>query len=164
MSKAVVGRLTVAALSMAVCSVAVSAQATPPKTTPKTMEKPMEMMDHSKMEAEHGKSAWKELDAYHMLMMATWHPAKGTGDMAPLKAKAADMEKAAKLWADSKPPKGCDAPKLKDAVAKVNTGSKDLAAMVTKGTDDATLKSKLSELHDTFEIVEGGCKPESEHK
>ena len=62
-------------------------------------------MDHAKMEAEHGKSPWKELNAYHEFMMATWHPAKGQNDLAPL-------------------------------------------------------KSKLSDLHDTFEIVEGGCKAE----
>lgn len=155
-TKAAVRGLAVTALAVAISAATASAQTTPAK--------PMDKMDHSKMEQEHGKSPWKELDAYHEFMMATWHPAKGKNDMAPLKAKAGDMAKSAKLWADSKPPKGCDAPKLKDAVAKVNTGSADLAALVAKGADDATLKTKLGELHETFEIVEGGCKAEHGHK
>ncbi|MBC8086315.1 MAG: hypothetical protein H7Z40_03560 [Phycisphaerae bacterium] len=159
MTKAAMRSLAVTAFALAVSAVSASAQTTPPAP------KPMDKMDHAKMEAEHGKSPWKELDAYHEFMMATWHPAKGKNDLAPLKAKAADMAKSAKLWADSKAPKGCDAPKLKDAVAKVNTGTADLAAMVAKGgADDATLKSRLSELHDTFEIVEGGCKADHGHK
>ena len=158
-TKAALRGLAVSAFAVAVSAVSAAAQTTPPAP------KPMDKMDHAKMEAEHGKSPWKELDAYHQLMMATWHPAKATSDMAPLKAKAADMAKAAKTWADSKPPKGCDAPKLKDAVVKVNTGTADLAAMIAKGgSDDAMLKTKLGELHETFEIVESGCVAEHGHK
>jgi len=159
MTKAALRSLAVSAFAVVMSAASAAAQTTPPAT------KPMDKMDHAKMEAEHGKSAWKEMDAYHEFMMATWHPAKGTGDMAPLKAKAADMAKSAKLWADSKAPKGCDAPKLKDAVVKVNTETADLAALVAKGSaDDATLKAKLSTLHDTFDMVEEGCKPEATHK
>ena len=36
-------------------------------------------------------SPWKEMDAYHMLMMATWHPARDKGDLAPFRAKAKEM-------------------------------------------------------------------------
>lgn len=154
-TKAALRGLAVTAIALAVNAVSASAQTAPAK--------PMDKMDHSKMEAEHGRSPWKELDAYHEFMMATWHPAKGKNDMAPIKAKVGDMAKSAKLWADSKPPKGCDAPKLKDAVTKVNIGTAELAALVAKGgADDATLKAKLADLHDTFEIVEEGCK--AEHK
>jgi hypothetical protein len=36
--------------------------------------------------------------------------------------------------------------------------------MVAKGADDATIKAKLSGIHDSFEVVEMGCKPEHGHK
>lgn len=153
-------RMTAGAFAVAAFSLSASAQAAAAKPAEKAEHK----MDHSKMEQDHGKSPWKELDAYHQFMMATWHPAKEKSDMAPLKAKVADMAKSAKTWADSKPPKGCDAPKLTDAVKKVNTGTADLAALVAKGAPDAELKTKLAALHETFEIVESGCSGEHGHK
>lgn len=113
------------------------------------------------MEKQEPATGWKELDAFHEVMAASWHPAGGKNDLAPAKAKAAELAKAAKLWAESTAPKGCDTPKIKEALTKVNTGSQEFAALVAKGTDDAALKTKLSGIHDTFEVVESGCKPET---
>ena len=148
-------RAAIAVASLALCSVTAAAQAKP--TTPPA--KPMEM-DHGHMDMKEPATGWKELDAFHELMAASWHPASGMNDLAPAKAKAADMAKAAKTWAESKAPKGCDTPKIKEALTKVNAGSQDFAALVAKGTDDAALKTKLGGIHETFEVVESGCKPE----
>lgn len=151
-------RLRRAALTLAAvvaCSVSASAQVKP---TPAPPGKPM-TMDHGH-DMKEPASGWKELDAFHELMAASWHPASGTNNLAPAKAKAADMAKAAKTWAESKAPNRCDTPKIKEALTKVQTSAEEFAGLVVKGTDDAALKTKLSGIHDMFEVAEMGCKPE----
>lgn len=146
-------RAAAVAFSVAVSAATVSAQAKPAPS------KPMEM-DHSKMEMHESMSGWKELDAFHTLMAASWHPASSKNDLAPAKAKAADMAKAAKVWADSKAPKSCDTPAIKESVTKVNAASQEYAGIVAKGADDATIKAKLKAIHETFEVAEEGCHAE----
>lgn len=145
--------LTVTAL--VACSVSASAQVKP---TPAPPAKPMEM-DHGH-DMKEPASGWKELDAFHELMAASWHPASGKNDLAPARAKAADMAKAAKTWAESKAPKRCDTPSIKQALTNVQTSADEFAGLVVRGADDAALKTKLSGIHDTFEVAEMGCKPE----
>ncbi|MEP6778538.1 MAG: hypothetical protein ABJC26_01520 [Gemmatimonadaceae bacterium] len=125
----------------------------------KKAEGKMEGMEHSMMGMQEPATGWKELDAFHTIMAATWHPASGKNDLAPLKAQAADLAAAAQTWKASTAPKGCDSPKIKDAILKVAAGSRNVAEMVTKGTDDAALKKSLGEVHKIFEAVEMGCKP-----
>ncbi len=121
--------------------------------------KPMAMDDH-------GMRGWKELDSFHMLMMETWHPVKKSGDMKPIRAKASVMAAAAKTWAASAIPASCDTKPNRDAIAAVARDSWALSELVEKKGDDAAVKKSISVLHDTFEIVEGGCKPgkAAEHK
>lgn len=136
-------------------------------TTKKMPKEKMEAMDHSKMagmnhrtmmEMETGmKSPWKELDAYHMLMMATWHPAKDQNDLAPTRAKASAMVTAANTLAASTAPKGCDAPKLQAVAAALSGETQKVADLVTAKADDATLKSAMQALHEKFDVLEMGC-------
>lgn len=132
----------------------------------------MEAMDHSKMmekekgmAMEHAMSPWKELDAYHMLMMATWHPAKDQNDLKPMRDKATAMVDAAKTLAASTAPKGCDAPKLKETAAALPAATQKVADLVTAKADDATLKTALKALHEQFDVLEMGCTmPKSDKK
>ncbi len=165
----------VAALSLAAAPLA--AQSTGAKPPAPPAKSGMEGMDHSKMDhgkMDHGKmsggkagaaeqhegmSGWKELDAYHMLMMATWHPAKSNGDVAPIKAKATDMVAAAKLLAASTPPKSCATPQLKDAANNLVPQTQGVADLVARQAADGTIKDALKLLHDKFDVLEEGCKP-----
>lgn len=120
----------------------------------------MGAMDHKmehKMESDHAMSPWKEMDAYHMLMMATWHPAKDKGDMAPTRAKINEMVASAKVLAASAAPKGCDSPKLKEAAAGLVEQTQGVADMVAKKADDVALKAAMKALHDKFDVLEEGC-------
>jgi hypothetical protein len=151
-------QLVTAAAALLVFSGVASAQTPPPKK-PAT---PMGAMDHKmehKMEGEmnHAMSPWKEMDAYHMLMMATWHPAKDKGDMAPTRAKINEMVASAKVLAASTAPKGCDSPKLKDAAAGLVEQTQGVADMVAKKADDVALKAAMKALHDKFDVLEEGC-------
>ena len=151
-------RSLTAAIAAMFIATTVSAQQPPAKTGGMDHSK-MEGMDHSKMgqEMQHGMSPWKELDAYHMLMMATWHPATDKGDLAPIRAKVGEMVASAKTLAASTAPKGCDSPKLKDAAAGLPGATQGVADLVAKKADDATLKAALKVLHDRFDVLEMGC-------
>jgi hypothetical protein len=120
-------------------------------------------MDHTAMHQGegHAASGWKALDAYHALMMATWHPAKDKGDMAPLKAQAVAMVTAAKAVAASTPPAGCATSALAKAAAALPGQTQAVADLVAKGTADAVLKEALKGLHDHFEVLEEGCQPKA---
>lgn len=116
-----------------------------------------------KMEMEdHAMSGWKELDTFHMVMMATWHPASMKKDLAPARARADELAARAEAWAKSAFPKPCDTPALREAVNQTATGSKAFAALVKEGTD-AQLTEALKAVHDRFEVVEKGCKPGASH-
>ena len=71
----------------------------------------------------------------------------------------------ASTLAASTAPKGCDAPKVVEAAKGLPAVAQNVADLVTKKADDATLKAALKTLHDKFEVVEGGCvKPKGEKK
>jgi len=129
--------------------------------------------DHAAMHAEHmkqmqaGKEAkaegWKELDAYHMLMMATWHPAKDKNDLSATRAKIGEMVAAAKAVAASKAPAMCQKPELAKAQAGLTGETEKVAAMVSAKADDTALKAAMKTLHDRFEVLEQGCATGMKH-
>ena len=121
-----------------------AAQATTPPA-PKSME-------------HHGASGWKELDAFHELMAATWHPAKA-GDLKVIRAKADSLSASAKAWAASKVPTACDKKEIRDAMADVVTGSAKVAQLVADKGADADVRTALHDVHERFEVVEHGCQP-----
>lgn len=115
-------------------------------------------------EDDHAKSGWKELDAYHDVMSAAWHPAKNDS-LAPARRSADALVAAAKAWAAATAPKGCEAPAVKTAIARLVPESEAVAALVARQADDATLKAALKTVHDTFHVAEDGCKPaQHEHR
>jgi hypothetical protein len=110
--------------------------------------------------ADHAMSGWKEMDAFHQLMMATWHPASGKNDLAPTRARAGELAAAARAWAAAAVPKACDTPATRAAVKKVAADADALAALAARpGATDAALKASLKGVHDAFEPVEHGCTP-----
>ena len=144
-----------AVLACLLTTAPLAAQAKPPVAKPPAEMDHSKMMDHAK--SEHGTSSadgWKELDAYHMLMMATWHPAKDKNDRAPIRAKAAEMVASAKLVAASKGPMACQKPELIKAQAELPAQTEQVAAMVTAKAGDAALKAALKGLHDRFDLLE----------
>lgn len=159
----------IAALAALAAVSPLSAQVKPPVKDSAKVEK----MDHSKMDhsahhqaeakashgGDHAASGWKELDNYHMLMMQTWHPIKEKGDVAPIRAKAAEMVASARKLATSKAPKGCDTPALKNAASTLVADTEGVANLVSRKADDAALTAAMKTLHDQFEVLEEGCKP-----
>ncbi|MCE2903185.1 MAG: hypothetical protein ACK6DP_14010 [Gemmatimonas sp.] len=157
-------------LSLALAAVAaapLSAQATG------ATQPPVKKDDHAAMHAEHMKQmqhdksakaeAWKELDAYHMLMMATWHPAKDKNDLSATRAKIGEMVTAAKAVGASKAPTGCQKPELAKAQAGLTAETEKVQTLVAAKADDAALKAAMKALHDAFEVLEEGCNTGMKH-
>lgn len=137
-------RIGIATAGMSFITVsAASAQATSP-AAPKAME-------HHAMS-----SGWKELDAFHEILAATWHPA-ASNDLKPIRAKADSLSASAKRWAASTPPAACATKPITEAIADVVTGSSKVADLVTKRADDKAVRDALHDVHERFEVVEGGC-------
>ena len=159
-------RMAAGLTALVLAAVPLSAQSSPPKPKP-TMDHGAaghekkadhDKMDHHKMDKEHAASGWKELDKYHKLMMDTWHPAKGSNDLKPLKAKAKDLSAGAHELAKSTPPSACNRTELVEAARVLAPASDALAQQVLAGASDAALKSALHDLHAKFETLEKGCK------
>lgn len=168
------GAFALAALLVGVGSAQAQSSADKSKEKPPAgkaeMEHKMDMskMDMSKMSGtDHAMSPWKELDAYHMLMMATWHPVQEKKDLAPTRAKIGEMLTAAKTLAASTAPKGCDAPTLRETAAALPAATQKVADLVASKADDATLTAAMKSLHTQFDVLEMGCtnpKPATEKK
>ena len=129
----------------------------PAKPTPEAEK--TEMMDHMM-------GPWKEMNAFHRVMGATWHPASSKGDLAPLKAKAKELLTAADAWAASRPPAmpaSCGDSTVVAAAKKVAGETKALLALVESNADDTRLKSALKSVHDTFEVAEKACGGHGQH-
>jgi hypothetical protein len=106
----------------------------------------------------HETSGWKELDDFHDVMSAAWHPA-AKDSLGPARASATKLVDAARLFAKATAPKGCDTPASKAAVARLVPESEAVAALVARKAEDAAVKAALKTVHDTFHVAEDGCKP-----
>ncbi len=106
---------------------------------------------------------WKELDAFHVVLGATWHPAKGRQDLAPIRAKAGALADAARRWSASRGPAACSDSATTAAVARIATDARALAALVATPAPDADVVASLAALHERFEPLEQRCGSEMEH-
>ena len=123
-------------------------------TKPKPDSARARMMEH------HMSGPWKEMNAFHHVLRATWHPAEHDGDLAPLKSRVKELLKAADAWAASKPPAmpaSCNSEPVRAAATKVAAETRALSALVDSKTDDAKLKAALKSVHDAFEVAEKAC-------
>jgi hypothetical protein len=102
-------------------------------------------------------SGWKEMDAFHKLLGATYHPAEKSGDLKPLRASASDLSAAARAWTGSTPPAACNTEAVKTSVATISTDALAIANQVLANASDADLKTALTALHENFEKVEKAC-------
>jgi hypothetical protein len=148
-----------AALATVLVTSSAFAQAAPPK--PPAGHGAMDHSAHGKAEAkeeDHAKSGWAELDTFHDVMSAAWHPAKND-TLAPARASSDKLVAAAKAWNAAKVPMGCEAPAVKTGIAKLVPESEAVAKLVASKAPDATLKAALKTVHDTYHVVEAACKP-----
>ena len=112
----------------------------------------------SSMES-HMMGPWKEMNAFHRLLGATWHPA-AKDDLVPLRVRAKELKAAADAWAASKAPESpatCGSEEVRTAITKVAKDTRGIVAMIAAGADDTWLAASLKGVHDSFEVAEKSC-------
>ncbi|MCC6317569.1 MAG: hypothetical protein IT361_07750 [Gemmatimonadaceae bacterium] len=110
-----------------------------------------------KHEMQHANSAWKEMDAFHTVLAATYHPASGKKDLKPLRARADSLAATARSWSASTPPRTCAAASVRSTVADISTDALAIANQVLANATDAELLKAIGALHTKFERVEKQC-------
>ena len=133
---------------------------TPLSLTAQDPARPKAEAGKKEMMGDHMMGPWKEMNAFHRVMGATWHPASQKRDLAPLKAKAKELLSAADAWAASRPPAmpaSCGDSTVVAAAKKVATDARALVGLVESNADDTRLMSALKGVHDAFEVAEKAC-------
>jgi len=102
------------------------------------------------------KSGWGELDAFHSLLMATWHPAE-KDSLALARSLAATLSAAVDAWAKSNGPNACDNAAMRQALPGIVASTKAYASVATQSAKDADVKAALKKVHDGFEKAAMPC-------
>lgn len=108
---------------------------------------------------DHVMGPWKEMNEFHRVLAATWHPAS-KDDLVPLRVRARELKALADAWAASKAPAApatCGGDDVREAIAKVARDTRGITAMITAGADDNWLAASLKGVHDSFETIEAKC-------
>jgi hypothetical protein len=109
------------------------------------------------------KAKWKEMEDFHAVMGATFHPAE-EGKLEPIRTRSKEMLDKAVAWEKSKAPAGYDKKAVGSTLKYLVTGAKEIDRMVKAKANDQALKTKLSSLHDVFHQIMEKCeKPDHQH-
>lgn len=104
-----------------------------------------------------GESTWKEMEAFHMAMAETFHPAE-EGNLQPVREQAGDLLAKAKTWQASPVPSDYDQAKTVKALQALVEKCERVEAAVKAKQDDAQLTKLITEAHDAFHAIIGECK------
>lgn len=123
----------------------------------KHQEKGKGAMKHDMEKMDHMAGPWKEMNAFHKLLGATYHPVADKKNVKPLREKADALAAAAREWAASTPPASCNTQEVKSTVATISTDALAIGNQVLAQAADAELAKAITSLHDKFEGVEKKC-------
>lgn len=142
---------------LSLLAISLVAAATVQAQSAATTEKPKHEHPTQAAQQTHMSSGWKEMDAFHKLLGATYHPVEKSGDLKPLRASANDLSAAARAWAASTAPAKCRTEAVRTAVSTISIDALGIANQVLANAQDAELKASITKLHDKFEEVEKAC-------
>jgi hypothetical protein len=99
---------------------------------------------------------WKELDEYHKVMAATFHPSE-EGNLQPIRERSGELAAKAKTLYKSSIPTAYQKPGVKETLKLLAKESKALDKMVQRKKSDAEVTKALAALHDRFHEVMEKC-------
>ena len=102
------------------------------------------------------KAPWKEMEDFHTVMGATFHPAE-EGKLEPLKTRSSELAAKAIAWKNSTAPEGYNQSAVKKKLKKLAKDAKEINKMVQKNASDRDLKEEITELHDVFHEIMEKC-------
>jgi hypothetical protein len=107
---------------------------------------------------------WKELDAFHEIMAASYHPLMDSGNVEPAKKLINKMADEAEKWSASPLPEKVDNDKVKANLEKLKTDTRALADEIKNGATDDVVKEKLTALHTLFHHLSEAWHDKPEHE
>lgn len=106
---------------------------------------------------------WAELEAFHKVMSATFHPAE-EGNFEPIKTRISEMVEAAAKLTSNPIPAEYNKDNIIEAAKKLEADSKALEEKIKGNAANEEIFKDLNALHDTFHTIVGLCNPKEEHK
>lgn len=100
--------------------------------------------------------AWKEMEDFHAVMSATFHPVEDD-NLQPVKEKAGDLLQRAMDWQKATVPQGYNGEATKPILKKLVKQCKSLKGAVEKKKSDAELKKMITEAHEIFHQIKEKC-------
>ncbi len=110
-----------------------------------------------------GTIEWPAIKAFHTVMSQTFHPSE-EGNLQPIRTRAGELVEKAQALTKGAVPAQYDTPQMRDAIKRLQTGSKEVQTLVTKKASDEELKTRLASLHDTFHEIVGLCRNGDGHE
>jgi hypothetical protein len=108
------------------------------------------------------KAKWKEMDDFHVVMAATFHPAE-EGNLQPIRTRSTEMADRAVAWKGSDAPEGYDKKAVNKTLKKLVQGAKEIDKKVKANATDKELVAELTALHDVFHQIMEKCRKEPHH-
>ena len=100
---------------------------------------------------------WPEMKAFSLIKDAAFTPAE-KGNLAPLKAKVAEIYRTAKVWMGSTIPADFNTEKTSIAIKDLNVQCHDIWVQVEAKATDAKLKQMVKEANATFKKIATECR------
>jgi hypothetical protein len=103
------------------------------------------------------KTTWKEMEDFHSVMSATFHPAE-ENKLQPVKDSATALLTKAKAWQQSAVPAGYKAGVTKPILKKLVNQCRVISQSVKAKKTDAVLKQEITTAHDIFHEIMEKCR------
>ncbi len=101
-------------------------------------------------------NTWAELNAFHDVLQAAWHPV-ANGDLKPARASGAQLLAAALVWRKSRGPAKCDNAALRAGMAEFIADARSYADAVKRDASDDAVTVTLRRTHADFEAIAEPC-------
>ena len=100
---------------------------------------------------------WPELDGFHDVMAAVYHPVADSGNMEPARNLASKLDSAARVLASSAVPSDRAGEDTQMRLTVLRDSSNAFLGKVNAGSPDSVLRPSITKLHHVFhELMEGG--------
>lgn len=107
---------------------------------------------------------WKELNSFHEIMAASYHPLKDSGNVEPAKKLINQLADEAEKWAAAPLPEKVDNDKVKTNLQQLKTDTRALADEIKNGAADEVVKEKLTAIHELFHHLSEAWHDKPEHE
>jgi hypothetical protein len=106
---------------------------------------------------------WPEMDSFHDLMAAAYHPVYDSSNLEPAKALAEKLAASASSWSQAELPERVNNENVRNTLIILRDSSASFSAAVASGQPDSVVKARITGLHDIFHKLHGAWE-KHEHK